>query len=287
MKKIVTLICVCLTICIFGYFSTKADPLISINITNDVVGKRGKTISEIEVELTFNEPEEYFFNVDNIFEYDEITSWFTNIPVGCNYYVEVKSVTPTTLIASFSGSIDANAPLTEGTPITLCIPYTEGDEKIMAGVNYYMADLSDVNNVNASYIVEDDVFEIEYYGPYTVSGTVGKDIVSQDVVVHIKNRGPANIDFDPLSLLQSLAIENGLTPTITSFDDTLDLITITYTGIPLAKSKEEIHTTFPSSYMVNASEDIVVPDRQDVHFDINEEGKPNVTPYIAPYTGVR
>lgn len=285
MRKIVTILCVCLCLGIFVDLYTDADALISVVITNNVEGKAGKAIEDSDVVLTFNQPDDYFWNTDNIAEYDDITDWFTNIPTDCNYSVEVKSVSETELIATFSGSIGASAPLTDGTPIELTVPYLEGVEYILAGVNPYEADLSDVANSNASYIIKEDKFEIEYYGPYTVSGTVGVELTPQDVVVHIVDRGPLNIDFDPTAVTNTLDVVNGLTPTITAFDDTLDLITITYTGTPISASSELIHTTFAQADMVNATSDIEVADREDVKFNIVPKSRPTPS-YVPPHTGI-
>lgn len=291
MKKILKIIFICVCLCMVNFNNSKADAIISLILTNNVEGERGLDITEQNVEIIFNLADQYFFNTDNIEVGDDVTSWFENgFPSECDYTVSVSSVREDELVVTFEGSIGASATISDGIPITINIPYVPATPYIKQGVNDYEADLSLLDlSSDALYIIKERSFKIAYNGPYTISGTVGQVLTPQVVVVKILDTGASGEVLDLDSVEKTLPVVNGLTPTIIDFDDIENLITIEYTGTPLAPSQDKISTTFPSSYMDPPSEDRHVPDRDDVKFDITQVSTPNnenKPTFIPPTTGV-
>ena len=288
MKKIVLCFCISLCLCLCMPNKVEGVGSISIVVNNNVEGYIGEAIVNQDVELTLNLPDEYEFIVDHITDGMDVKGWFTNIPSGCNYSAVVSSVDVNKITVTFSGSIDFGTPVSE-TPINVTIPYVSTSPYIYMknSSSVYEADLSMNDNTNAKYIIEEHPFDIRYYGPYTVSGYVGEDIGSQDVVVEIVSGGPDAEELDLAAIGEQLPITNdlGLIPTITDYDDTNMLITITYTGIPSKTSNDLIHTTIPATYLVPSIEDRDVPDRNDVRFNIIRRQE-NKHEYVAPFTGV-
>ena len=253
-----------------------ADGLIEVDVNNDVSGYVGMKIptQTIDLKLDPSYPDASFVNIN---VGDTITTWFTNIPEGLGVVVDdIKNNDE--IIAEFNGVISSS--VAEGTTqIEVTIP--EGYVNI--GVNLYEADLDNTPSDNASYIIKDDSeFEIRYYEDYEIVGEVGKELEPQDVVVEIVNCGSDADDFDYENILGvELPIVNGLTPTVTDYDDVDLTITITYTGTPLKESHDLIHTTVLKEYMINGTVDRVVPDRDDVLFNIVDN-----TPHVDPIPDV-
>lgn len=301
MKKLIINICICL--CILFGFTRNVDAVgtLKIVISENVEGYIGETINSQTVELTFSDPSQYFFNTDEINIGDDITSWFTNVPSGCNYTATVESVSETIVSVNFIGSIDTGT-LESETPIEVTIPYIPDDpitigineEKyyILQNTNPYLSSLSEVDNTNAKYIIQQHPFEIAYKGPYTVSGIVGQEISPQIVEVEIISGGPDGDEFDLSIENIDLPVVNGLTPTVTYLNPNDLEITITYTGIPTSPSQDLIHTTISKENMFKNIEDRVVPDREDVKFNIvpitmqEDEEEENIVVFVPPHTGI-
>lgn len=271
MKKIILIISLCICLCFVNVVNASGD--IKIYVENNVVGEIGNSIETTNVSLRLEPSSEMKFV--NVINGQDITDWFTNIPD--NLSAKVLSVSNNVLVAQFYGDIDSG--LSEGdTPIEVCIPYDSTTAFVQQNSIDYIADLDRVDNSKASYILSDPSFEIAYKGPYTISGKVGEDIGSQSIEIVIN--GGADEFLDGIEGI-SLPVINGLTPTVTKWDDSGMEITITYTGAPIKPSHELIHTTISKDYMDLGVLDRVVPDRIDVKFDIN-----GVNNYAPPKTGV-
>ena len=288
MKKIIAILVSVL--CLFTTFRYRIYSVGDFNviITNNVEGNVGTTITSQTVELTFDDINCKFIK-DNLSQNMDITSWFS-FPTGCNYTVKVNDCTLEKLTVTFDGSVDYTATVGE-TPITVTIPYIEATPYVNNDDKVYKAPIDDVINTNAKYIIKDD-FNIQYDGPYTVSGIVGETLTPQIVRVEITS----GADEFKLELEnKTLPVVNGLTPTVTEVDPDGAYIVITYTGTPINPSQDLIHTTILKENMLLEVKDRVVPDRVDVKFDIvakniptppsNPEPSEDIT-YTIPVTGI-
>lgn len=159
---------------------------------------------------------------------------------------------------------------------------------ILLGSNPYENDCL-VDNTNAKDVVL-DVFNIEYKGPYVVKGTVNEDLETYIVEVEV-----IGDKFKSDSIGTTLPTVIGLTPTITYVDEVDNYCTILYSGKPIDPGQDLIHTTIPSSCLTYSTIDRVVPDRDDIKFNIIPKPTPEVeevkTPkepitYKIPVTGV-
>lgn len=288
MKKIIAILVSVL--CIFTTFRYRIYSVGDFNviITNNVEGYIGAAITSQTVELTFDDINCKFIET-NLPQNMDITSWFS-FPTGCNYTVKVNDCAPEKLTVTFDGDIEYSATVGE-TPITVTIPYVTGTPYVKYDVNDYLADIDDVINTNAKYIIKDD-FNIQYDGPYTVSGIVGESLTPQIVRVEIT---AGSDEFSPNIENVTLPVVNGLTPTVTEVDPDGVYIVITYTGTPINPSQDLIHTTILKENMLLEVKDRVVPDRVDVKFDIvpkniptppsNPEPSEDIT-YTIPVTGI-
>lgn len=298
MKKIIIILLTCLCICENIRYRINAVGDFKPVLENNVEGQIGSTITQQQVKITFNDANAKFVPTAFTTRQD-ISSWFS-FPTGCLYKVEVNSVTDTQLLVDFNGSIDSTA-LEGETPIEITIPYTPDDEGttevneevyyVTYDSNPYIADIDDVDNTKAKYIITDPSFNIQYDGPYEISGTVGEVLTPQIVRVEITD----GIDeFDPSIENVTLPVVNGLTPTVIELDPSGLLITIEYTGTPLSPSQDLIHTTILKENMLLQAIDRVVPDRVDVKFNIvpkyvptppSNNTKDDVV-YTPPVTGI-
>ena len=286
MKKIIVILSALLSLCSINVIHAMGDDC-TLLLKNDVVGVRGSSIDTQYVEITLDDPTQFFFNLDVLCDMidEEVTDWFSNIPDKCNYTAFIDDVDENTLTIRFSGSIDSLAsPITEN--INLELPSDEG--YILLGSNPYENDCL-VDNTSAKYVVL-DVFNIEYRGPYEVKGTVNEDLETYIVEVEV-----IGDKFKSEAVGTILPTVNGLTPTITNVDEVNDYCTISYSGKPINPSQDLIHTTIPSSCLTYSAIDRLVPDRDDVKFNIipkpTPETEPAVTPqepttYKIPVTGV-
>ena len=83
---------------------------------------------------------------------------------------------------------------------------------------------------------------------------------------------------------------NGLTPKVVDILSS-NVVVIEYTGTPLKKDRSLIHTILLNEDL-KCDTDLIVPDRQDVRFDITEEEETPVPPvieeklHVFPVTGV-
>ena len=274
MKRIITVLCtiLCLCFCI----NINAEGLVAIDVSNHVSGYIGMKIPAaiVDIKLDPSSPDATFNNVKLD---DDVTDWFTNIPKGLSARVN-EIINNDELKVEINGVVDSGE--SEGTTqIAVTIP--EG--YIKYGLNVYEADLDNTPSNKAKYKLENYLaFEIKYHDAYEIVGEVGKELEPQDVVVEIVNCGSDADDFDYENILGvELPMVNGLTPTVTDYDDVDLTITITYTGTPLKESHDLIHTTVLKEYMINGTDDRVVPDRDDVLFNIVDN-----TPHVDPIPDV-
>ena len=273
MKKIIIILSVLLSLCSINVIHAIGDDC-TLVLNNYVVGVRGSTIETQYVEITLDDPTQFFFNLNVLYDMidEEVTDWFTNIPDKCNYTAFIDDVDENTLTIRFSGSIDLTAsPLTQN--ISLELPSDEG--YILLGSNPYENDCL-VDNTNAKYVVL-DVFNIEYRGPYVVKGTVNEDLETYIVEVEV-----IGDKFKSDSIGTILPTVNGLTPTITYVDEVNNYCTISYSGKPIDPSQDLIHTTIPKECLTYSTIDRLVPDRDDVKFNIVPKPTPEVEPVVIP-----
>lgn len=300
-KKIIVILSICVCICNLLCSNVFAVGSIKLVLNNDVEGTIDEDIETQNVEITFDEPDEYFFNTAEFYDGMDVTDWFTNIPDDCDYLVTVYDVTDTKLTVTFEGNVGSNATVTDDPiPIEITIPNDEYAYYVLQGINPYINDISNVDNSNAHYVINEPepiTITIRYRGPYEVKGTVGEQIDPQIVEVELID---CPEEFLPDILNTTLPTVNGLTPTITSVDLVNGkYLTITYTGTPLEESQDLIHTTILKQYLKLNDIDRIVPDRNDVKFNIiakREEDKPTPTIedddepiktiFIAPKTGI-
>lgn len=272
MKKIIAILC--LFVCLLSTNAVNAVASLQVVINGNVEGYIGTTIDEQTVTLTLESP--YTVKFENIDQYDDVTGWFTNIP--SDLYAEIlEIVSPECIKVQFYGDLDGGLSVAT-IPIEVTIPagYVNNNDET------YPSDLSLCDNTNANYILKEEALEVAYKKDYTVSGTVGEVLTSQDVVVKI-NHLPSSISFNKNSIPFDLPVVNGLTPTVSSYDETELEITITYTGTPLATSQDLIHTTFSKESFPGSGNDVVVPDRIDVKFNIVDlTPAPDPTPVPVP-----
>lgn len=262
----------------------------NVVINNNVEGDIGANISPQQVVLTFDDANVKFVH-DNLPADTDISSWF-NFPTGCIYTVKVVSCTDTALTVSFTGNID-NTASEEITPIDVTIPYVSTAHYVEYNSNPYIANIDDVINTGANYIINDPAFVIQYVQDYEISGIVGEPLTPQIVKAEITQ---SNGDcFVPSLDGVALPVVNGLTPTVIDIENDL-IVTIEYTGTPINPSQDLIHTTIEKQYMDFQLMDRVVPDRSDVKFNIVPKSIPTppvvveeeevVVVYTPPVTGI-
>lgn len=296
MKKIIILLCTCLCLC-FGYRNISATALFNITVTNNIEGIVGSTITSQEVTLTIDSSDVAIFNSE--MEGEDVTDWFTNIPDNCNFTATISSVDNETCFVEFTGDIDKVAQaLQKDIDVTVnssesepYVVFSYMNDPIDPSTDYYDGSIDCING-GAEYIIT-ELFDIKYDGPYTVSGYVGEQLTPQIVRVEITS----NTDTFKVSDIvdKTLSTVNGLTATVTECIDNKH-ITITYTGTPIATSNDLIHTTVCKDYMAWNVKDRIVPDREDVRFNIIDKtpivvpvveiDDENPKPYTPPVTGV-
>lgn len=296
MKKIIIFVCICLCLCL-GFRNVEASGLFDITVTQNVEGIVGANITSQEVMLTIDRPDVAVFNSE--MEGEDVTSWFTNIPEKCNYTAVISEVEDEICYVEFTGDINKAAEaLQRDIQVTVSssesepfVVFSYMNDPIDPSTDYYDGDIVCING-GAKYIIT-ELFNIQYDGPYTVSGYVGEELTPQIVQVEITS----NTDTFKVEEIVNkvLSTVNGLTATVTACPDNKH-ITITYTGTPIATSQELIHTTVLKDYMSWGVKDRIVPDREDVKFDIIDRTPPtppvieieddDPIPYTPPTTGV-
>lgn len=230
----------------------------SVSISDNVEGYVDEDIQESTITLEID-GEDCVFNDNAISIGDDISTWFTNIPLGLKATVNKLASGNTKLKVDITGktSSKVNKNIEVTVPANMIIDET--------GLYYEFAVAVEPNDY-AKYIIEERVVNVVYKQDYTVSGKVNEAIDSQDVVVVIS--GDLLVDDIVGTVLTN---DFGLVATITAYDQENNEATITYTGTPTRTSQDEIVTTFLASYFKNYKDNAHVPNRIDVKFDIIDE----------------
>ena len=252
----------------------------SVSISENVEGYVDESLQDITVYLSID-GEECFFDYEKISAGDNIKEWFTNIPEGLSANVKKLSSGNAVLQVSITGKTSS--------VVNKCIEVTIPENMIKNETgNCYGVPYTVTPNSYSKYIIEERTVSIAYKKDYTVSGKVNEEIEPQDVVVVIS--GDLLVD-DIIGTV--LANDFGLVATITAYDQENNEATITYTGTPTRTSQDEIDTTFLASYFKHYKDNIHVPNRPDVKFDIIDANpapkprhphifKPIIIPIVIP-----
>ena len=147
---------------------------------------------------------------------------------------------------------------------------------------------NDPETEDSRYIIIDLEIRAYYNQPSTVSGYVGEEIEVQYGYIKLEND-----TYTDGIINDVLSTYNGLTATVISYDSD-NVATVKYTGTPLQKDDSLIHSVLKKQHLNISEEDLTVPDREDVRFDIKEKSVTPDTPalddgdvaYTIPYTGV-
>lgn len=255
---------------------------VDVSVTGSINGFVGAELESQTLTLTLNN--NYTFDT-NIIAGEDISEWFNydnNLPFELQ--ASVLTISGNEMTVSFTG---------------ICDTEVEDYIKVQVPNDAISPDdcLDDIVNVvseDNKYVIVDNT-QVYYKQDYKVSGTVGEELIPQDVVVIIEGNDFIKL----LNRTNTIVSEiNGLTATITSTDISGKEITITYTGTPLAESHDQIHTTLVKNILQANIKDRIVPNRPDVLFDINPvvippsyddvDDESTVTPevYNPPMTGI-
>jgi len=305
MKKIIVILCL-LVSSVFCSVKINAVADYSATITGTVVCFTGEELLEEDEQIvTISlEPSSQCSFVDTLTEGDDITSWFSdagtfvsNRPLNLEAHVYENNESSIKVI--FYGDVDENETVGKRA-INVTIPA----DCVYYGLNTITDDIVIVNPTTANYIVKDGDFWLEYTGPWEVKGTVGEELETNTVKVQIVRTceiGGQNEEINTNiidTVTADLPTINGLTPSITDYDYTDMIITITYTGKPLATSDDLIHTTIPQACWTSNTEDRIVQDRDDVKFNIvekvsneiieedDDDEDENIVVFVIPKTGI-
>ena len=280
MKKIILFVSIFLLfLTSFNCVGAVADVYITIDGTiEDYVG----TYIE-EVPLSISLSEGYTFN-DEIIDEDLVTPWLTNLPTGL--IVEINDISNETISLLISGT--CNEPVDE--QIEVSIPYSEDYINGAAPVEGTI--LTNTLSDDNKYVIIMPEIIYEYEGPYVVGSYINEELNTNTVKVKIT--GIDSLKTEALLEENRVLVENynGLTSTITDYDPDDKIITITYTGLPIAEDHDEIVTIIPSSYFKYASLiegkeiSVVIPNRADVIYDINSRYIEPPHNYNPPVTGI-
>ena len=275
MKKLITLLILLISISI--PFCIRANVDVTLDVDNDVEGTVNTDLVNQSVTLTLSDFE-YSFNVS---VGDTITDWFTNIPSGL--VAKVTSYNYDQITVGFSGQTDTEAERI----IQVVVP----SGKLLDGFdNPIEGTLSnDFDTEDSKYIIQDLSIRAYYNAPVTISGCVGEELIEQYVYIKLVN------DTYKASFIGSvLSTYNGLTATVMEVDSD-NIAKVRYNGTPEAEDHSLIHSTVKKDYLNLSDQDLTVPDREDVLFDIGscqiipEPTVPDEEPeiiYSIPTTGI-
>lgn len=256
MKKLIIFFISCI-LCTLS-FSVAAVGNCELQAKGVVCGLTEDTLSSNSVTLTLTE--EYSFTGVEVG--DDITSWFRNIPTHEDSYFITASVSNfnnNIMVVEFAGMYDED--------YSANVEVTVPKENIV-GSNVEN-DISNVPSQECFYLISSGEALAYYPDSYIVSGYVGEELVTYIVQIQLDGTEPLFNDEDyPLysdtTYISSLA---GLSFT-TEYNPVESILTITYSGQPEVECQELIHTTFTPELITSITEDLAVPDRIDVKFDI-------------------
>ena len=273
MKKLIVFLLLLITMCLPMKISTNVD--VTIDVDRNVEGKTNTELSNQFVNLELDDPD-FSFNVE---ENENITSWFTNIPEG--FTATAEEVDNEFIKVRFTGQAS------QATDETILVVVPSGKISYMGSV--IEGELSnDPDSEDSRYIITELEIKAYYDRPSTVSGYVGEQLEVQYVYIKLDNDTFKETIIDSI-----LSTYNGLTATVIDYD-TNNVAKVKYTGTPLEEDDSLIHSILKKEDLNLSEEDLTVPDREDVRFDIR---KRSITPdepdqddpepaYTIPFTGI-
>ncbi|MBQ1567551.1 MAG: hypothetical protein IIZ80_06650 [Erysipelotrichaceae bacterium] len=273
MKKLILLLLFLVSVCLPSRISANVD--VRIEVDRNVEGKTNTQLSNQFVNLELDDPD-FSFNVE---EDEDITSWFTNIPEG--FTAVAEEVDNEFIKVSFTGQTS------EAKDEVILVTVPSGKISYMGSV--IEGQLSnDPDSEDSRYIITEQEIRAYYNQPSTISGYVGEQLEIQYVYIKLENDTFKETIIDSI-----LSTYNGLTATVIDYD-TDNIAKVEYTGIPLQEDDSLIHSILKNEHLNISENDLTVPDREDVRFDIR---KRSITPdqldqddpeptYTIPYTGI-
>ena len=273
MKKLILLLLFLVSVCLSSRISANVD--VRIEVDRNVEGKTNTQLSNQFVNLELDDPD-FSFNVE---EDEDITSWFTNIPEG--FVALAEEVDNEFIKVSFTGQTS------EAKDEVILVTVPSGKISYMGSV--IEGQLSnDPDSEDSRYIITEQEIRAYYNQPSTISGYVGEQLEIQYVYIKLENDTFRETIIDSI-----LSTYNGLTATVIDYD-TDNIAKVEYTGIPLQEDDSLIHSILKNEHLNISENDLTVPDREDVRFDIR---KRSITPdqpdqddheptYTIPYTGI-
>ncbi len=273
MKKLILLLLFLVSVCLPSRISANVD--VRIEVDRNVEGKTNTQLSNQFVNLELDDPD-FSFNVE---EGEDITSWFTNIPEG--FAAVAEEVDNEFIKVSFTGQTS------EAKDEVILVTVPSGKISYMGSV--IEGQLSnDPDSEDSRYIITEQEIRAYYNQPSTISGYVGEQLEIQYVYIKLENDTFRETIIDSI-----LSTYNGLTATVIDYD-TDNIAKVEYTGIPLQEDDSLIHSILKNEHLNISENDLTVPDREDVRFDIR---KRSITPdqpdqddpeptYTIPYTGI-
>ena len=273
MKKLILLLLFLVSVCLPSRISANVD--VRIEVDRNVEGKTNTQLSNQFVNLELDDPD-FSFNVE---EDEDITSWFTNIPEG--FVALAEEVDNEFIKVSFTGQTS------EAKDEVILVTVPSGKISYMGSV--IEGQLSnDPDSEDSRYIITQQEIRAYYNQPSTISGYVGEQLEIQYVYIKLENDTFRETIIDSI-----LSTYNGLTATVIDYD-TDNIAKVEYTGIPLQEDDSLIHSILKNEHLNISENDLTVPDREDVRFDIR---KRSITPdqpdqddheptYTIPYTGI-
>ncbi len=250
----------------------EASPLLMVDAEGIVDGYVGENIGSRIVELRLSD-RNYRFEVEDD---EDISGWFANIPEGLEAYI--VGHTEGNIHVSFEGTpLEASEEFIEVTVPDGFIIDKNADDSI--------GNLSNTPSEKAMYQIRVKTPLAYYERESIVKGKVGKQLTPQKVYVQLENT-----TCEASMMGHVFESHNGLTPKVVDILSS-NVVVIEYTGTPLKKDRSLIHTILLNEDL-RCDTDLIVPDRQDVRFDITEEEETPVPPiieekpHVFPVTGI-
>jgi len=257
MKKIISIAMIFLIAVGVKPIYANADLMIEVEGIVDGYVKEEINDKIVTLSLTDNN---YIFDEVFTSEGEDITEWFTNIPEGLT--AVVTSYSENSLGVTVSGISEVECDL----QIKVKVP----DGPIVTKDYASSVDgLENIESDKAKYIIEKRIPSAEYTGPFTVSGYVKEDLDIQYIYIRL-----INTEATEKMLSSEIDLYNGLTGKVIEISED-QILKVKYTGNPENEDHSLIDIIL-SKELVDCNEDLKVPDREDVKFDINTKSEPLV-----------
>ncbi len=255
MKKFIVLAIVLLLAVVVKPVYANADLMIEAEGIVDGYVNEEITDKIVTLSLTDNN---YIFDEAFTSEGEDITEWFTNIPEGL-----------TATISSYSeNSLGVTINGTTGQECDLQIKVAVPDGPIVTKDYASSVDgLENIESDKAKYIIAKRIPSAEYTGPFTVSGFVKEDLEVQYIYIRLINTKATE-----KMLNSEIDLYNGLAGIVIEISED-QILKVKYAGNPENEDHSLIDITL-SKDLVDCNEDLKVPDRDDVKFDINVKSEP-------------